>query len=73
MNKKFGPLPAEAFPGRAAILLKLLNIDENHISAIYEKDNSKKIGYYAPATKIPIISDKNLILTKKNLFIINLA
>ena len=73
LNKKFGPLPAKAFPGRAAILLKLLNINENHISAIYEKDNSKKIGYYVPATKIPIISDKNLIGVKKNLPIINLA
>jgi len=72
--KKFGPLPAKAFPGRAAILIKLLNLSNRHISAVYEQPNSKKINYYVPGTRIKIISD---IYLKKNLKekipIINLA
>jgi len=60
LNSKFGPLPAKAFPGRAAILIKLLNLDKKNISSSYEKPNSKKIGYYIPGTKIPILNDKNL-------------
>lgn len=73
MNQIYGPLPAKAFPGRAAILLKLLNFDNNNISAIYEKNNSKKIGYFAPSTKIPILSDSNLLKINKKVPIINLA
>ena len=73
MNQIYGPLPAKAFPGRAAILLKLLNFDNNNISAIYEKSNSKKIGYFAPSTKIPILSDSKLSKINKEIPIINLA
>jgi len=60
LNKKYGALPAKAFPGRAAILIKLLGLNQNHISASFEKPNSKKIGHYIPNTKIPILSDKDL-------------
>ena len=73
MNKKYGPLPAKAFPGRAAILLRLLNFNKNSISAIYEKKNSKKIGYFAPGTKIPILSDSSLSKINKKIPIVNLA
>jgi hypothetical protein len=55
-----GRLPAKAFPGRAAILVKLLNLNENHISAVYEKPGSMKIGHYVPGTRIPIRSDTEL-------------
>ena len=73
---KNGKLIAKAFPGRAAILIKLLNLNENYISAVYEKPKSKKIGYYIPGTKIPILSDNLLfkkIKQKKVSIIINLA
>jgi len=73
---KNGKLIAKAFPGRAAILIKLLNLNENYISAVYEKPNSKKIGYYVPGTKIPILSDNLLfkkIKQRKVNIIINLA
>jgi len=73
---KNGKLIAKAFPGRAAILIKLLNLNENYISAVYEKPNSKKIGYYVPGTKIPILSDNLLfkkIKQRKINIIINLA
>ena len=70
---KFGPLPAKAFPGRAAILMKILRLDKQHISAIFERDKSIKIGNYAPGTRIPIVSDKNLKKIHKNVPIINLA
>ena len=60
LNKKFGPLKGKAFPGRAAILIKLLDLNQENISYIYEKPNSKKINHYVPGTRIPIVSDKKL-------------
>ncbi len=58
---RFGRLPAKAFPGRAAILIKLLGIDENHVSAVYEKPSSSKVGHYVPGTRIPIRSDDEFV------------
>ncbi len=55
--KLHGKLQAKAFPGRAAIPIKLLGLDESHISAVYEKPGSEKIGHYVPGTRIPIKSD----------------
>jgi len=74
LTKKYGPLSAKAFPGRASILIKLLNVNEKIISEVYEKPNSKKIGHYLPGTTIPIKSD-NKFLQKKNKIkvLINLA
>ena len=54
---RHGPLPAKAFPGRAAILVKLLRLDEDMVSAVYEKPGSMKVGHYVPGTRIPILSD----------------
>jgi SAM-dependent methyltransferase len=71
--KKYGPLPAKAFPGRAAILLKLLKLDHNSISTIFEQNNSPKIGHYAPGTKIPILSDEKLKNINPNIPIVNFA
>mgnify|MGYP001199209533 CR=1 FL=1 len=71
---KYGPIPAKAFPGRAAILIELLKLTENEIKCVYEKPGSKKIGHYVPATNIPIISAKELFeLKDKPEFILNLA
>ncbi len=56
-----GKVYAKAFPGRAAILIKLLNLTENDLTAIFEKPLSKKIGNYAPGTRIPILSDDVLL------------
>ena len=71
--KKNGRLKAKAFPGRAAILVKLLELDENMISAVYEKPGSMKIGHFLPGTKIPILSDDDLFKTDLNEPILNLA
>jgi SAM-dependent methyltransferase len=72
--KQYGPLRAKAFPGRAAILIKLLNLDKNSIAAVYEKPGSLKIGHYLPGTRIPICSDDDLFaLENKTLPILNLA
>ena len=57
---RHGKLPAKAFPGRSAIPVKLLGLDENMISAVYEKPQSAKLGYYVPGTRIPIRSDREL-------------
>ena len=71
---QYGKIPAKAFPGRAAILIKILGLNERFISAVYEKPNSMKIGHYVPGTKIPIKSDKLLIKKlKKEKVILNLA
>lgn len=57
---RHGKLSAKAFPGRAAILVKLLNLDFDTIEAVYEKPGSMKIGHYLPGTRIPILSDTDL-------------
>lgn len=56
-----GKIRAKAFPGRSAILVKLLDIDESMISAVYEKPGSLKIDHYVPGTRIPILSDDDLL------------
>lgn len=55
-----GPLRGKAFPGRAAILVKLLSLDDASISVVHEKPGSMKIGHYLPGTHIPIDSDNEL-------------
>jgi SAM-dependent methyltransferase len=55
-----GKLRAKAFPGRAAILIKLLGLNQESISAVYEKPGSMKIGHYVPGTRVPILSDDEL-------------
>ena len=72
--RQSGKIRAKAFPGRAAILVKLLNLDNDLISAVYEKPGSLKIGNYLPGTRIPIYSDDELFKSEdKSLPIINLA
>jgi hypothetical protein len=72
--KKYGKLRAKAFPGRAAILVKLLGLDEHLISAVYEKPGSLKIGHYLPGTRIPIFSDEDLFALQDQAFpLLNLA
>lgn len=71
---KHGKLSAKAFPGRAAILVKLLGLDSDVIEVVYEKPGSMKIGHYVPGTRIPIRSDDDfLALDQKPAVIINLA
>ena len=60
LNKKYGPLPVKAFPGRAAILLKMLNLKKINIDYIEQPNSKIKIGFNAPGTNIPIKSDKYL-------------
>jgi len=60
INKEYGPIPAKAFPGRAAILIRLLNLTENNISAVYEIKGSIKVGHYVPYSKIPILPESEL-------------
>jgi len=71
---KYGPLVAKAFPGRAAIIIEYLELNESHLSAVYEIKGSKKVGYYVPGTKIPILPEAELF-SKKHFpdIIINLA
>ena len=72
--RQYGRLRAKAFPGRAAILIKLLGLNEESISAVYEKSGSLKVGHYVPGTRIPIRSDDDLFdLPDKTLPLLNLA
>lgn len=69
-----GYIYAKAFPGRAAILIRILNLDENTIKAVFEKEGSKKIGHYVPGTRIPICDDAELFSSNNNKIpILNLA
>jgi SAM-dependent methyltransferase len=60
--KVHGPLPAKSFPGRAAILIKLLGLGESEIQSVYEKPGSMKIGHFVPGTRIQIRSDDEFSL-----------
>lgn len=72
--KEHGKINAKAFPGRSAILIKMLKLDENIISGVFEKHGSLKIGNYVPGTRIPILSDQDLFSSEDiNQPIINLA
>ena len=71
--KQHGKLPAKAFPGRSAIPIKLLDLDETMISAIYEKPGSGKINHFVPGTRIPIRSDDDFNVAKAEGPIVNMA
>lgn len=58
--KLHGKLLAKAFPGRAAILVALLDLSNDEVECVYEKPGSLKIGHYLPGTRIPIRSDHEL-------------
>lgn len=68
-----GKLAAKAFPGRAAILVKLLGIDERQIDAVYERPGSMKLGHYVPGTRIPIVSEDVLFAKDSDRPCINFA
>lgn len=71
---RHGKLRAKAFPGRAAILVKLLGLTEDTILAVHEKPGSLKIGHYLPGTRIPIVSDDELFaVADRNAPLLNLA
>lgn len=70
---KHGPLAGKAFPGRAAILVKLLGLDTGTIARVHEKPGSLKIGHYLPGTRIPIVSDDELFASGPPPVIVNLA
>ena len=73
--KIYGKLPAIAFPGRAAILIKILNLNEDQIEAVYEIKGSIKVGHYVPGTRIPILPELELFSKPrpKKIPVINLA
>jgi hypothetical protein len=52
----------------------LLGLNEESISAVYEKPGSLKVGHYIPGTRIPIRSDDELFgLSDKTQPLLNLA
>jgi len=71
--RKHGKLRAKAFPGRAAIPIKLLNLDQEIVGAVYEKPGSPKIGHYVPGTRIPILPDDELPESDQSTPMLNLA
>ncbi len=69
-----GKIRAKAFPGRAAIMIKMLGLDENLISAVYEIAGSIKVHNYVPGTRIPILPEAELYsLENQEEPILNLA
>lgn len=71
--KKHGKLHAKAFPGRAAIIVKMLGLNEQMIKAAYEKPQSGKINHYIPGTHIPILSDDDFGFINNTAPLLNLA
>jgi SAM-dependent methyltransferase len=72
--KKYGPIVAKAYPGRASIPINLLGLNKDSVSSVYEKELSLKLGYLVPGTNIPIISDKFFIKNNyKRKIVLNLA
>jgi SAM-dependent methyltransferase len=71
--EQYLPINAVAFPTRASILIRLLNFGGLDISAVYEKEGSKKIGYYVPGTRIPIKSDREFDMYWQQSPLLNLA
>lgn len=71
--QEYGPLVAKAFPGRAAIPVKLLQLTEKDIKCVYERPGSLKIGYKIPGTEIPIISEDEVKDWSEIPVILNLA
>lgn len=71
--QKHGKLIAKAFPGRAAIPVKILGLTEEHIKCVYEKPGSLKIGYKVPGTEIPIVSEDEVENWSEIPVILNLA
>jgi hypothetical protein len=39
------------------VLVNLLGLTPKEMPVVFEKEGSKKIGYYVPGTRIPILSD----------------
>jgi hypothetical protein len=69
-----GRIRAKAFPGRAAIMIKMLDLNESHISAVYEITGSIKVQNYVPGTRIPILPEAELYsLEDQGKPILNLA
>jgi hypothetical protein len=71
--RQHGKLRAKAFPGRAAIPIRLLDLTEEIIDAVHEKPGSPKIGHYVPGTRIPILSDNEIPVSDASTPLINLA
>lgn len=71
--KRYGPLAGKAFPGRAAIPIRLLGLDHTSIKAVYEKPGSAKIGHFIPGTRIPILSDDAFPPTDRAKPLVNMA
>ncbi len=71
---KNGKIKAKAFPGRAAILVKMLDLTHNEIECVFEKPGSMKIGHYLPGTRIPIKSDNEMFVNiNENPILLNMA
>lgn len=71
--REHGALSAKAFPGRAAIPIRMLKLDHGAIAAVYEKPGSPKIGHYVPGTRIPILSDDDFSAPSHKAPLVNMA
>jgi SAM-dependent methyltransferase len=71
--RQYGPLAGKAFPGRAAIPIRMLGLDRASINTVYEKPGSGKIGHYVPGTRIPILSDDDFPAASRGKPLVNMA
>lgn len=57
-------------PSRATTLINYVGLNHDLIDCVLEIEGSYKIGHYIPGTKIPILSEKNLLINPPNYLIL---
>jgi hypothetical protein len=71
LNKnKNRTIVGKSFPARASIQLNYFDKLQNHLKFIFEQPSSNKLNYFAPGTKIKIISSKTMHVHKPDIIIV---
>jgi hypothetical protein len=65
-----GPIYGKSLPGRAVMLLSSLDLNEKVMPAVFEQQNSPKVGNYVPGTKIKIQADDELLAIEPEFLIV---
>lgn len=63
-------IAGKSFPARASIQLNYFDKLQNYLKYIFEQPSSNKLNYFAPGTKIKIISSKTMLVYKPDIIIV---
>ena len=70
LKHKNSKIVGKAFPARASILINYYYDLKKYLKYIAEQKTSLKLNYFAPGSKIPIISSKNMVNDPPDVMII---